>query len=228
MVSDGLKRYRQSVWEAKRTAILHAARDIVLSGRLAVVKMSDVALEAGVSTATLYKHFASREVLFEQVIETACLDLERALSIIDMPGSPREILRQFLSTYAEQHSQGDAILLCRLASDEALMGQGRMNGIGNRISKAGYNEFERLVEGLVACGALKAHDARRGARQLLGMIREELIWPALLNAGFEPPADTNEIIDDAIETYLARYGAREPTKTGHRQNAKPVEIAGKQ
>lgn len=215
MRSAGLKRYQQGVWDAKRSAILQAARDIVLGGRLAVVKMSDVAVEAGVSTATLYKHFASREVLFEQVIETACLDLERSLSITDVSGPPRGVLGQFLRMFAEQYSRGDAILLCRLASEEALMEQGRTNGIGNRISEAAYGGLEHVLGGLVEGGALDAHDIRRGARQLLGMIREELVWPALLNTEFEAPANANAIIDDAIETYLARYGASKPGQTGH-------------
>lgn len=208
MRSAGLKRYQQGVWDAKRSAILQAAKAIVLGGRLAVVKMSDVALEAGVSTATLYKHFSSREALFEQVIEAALLDFERALSMVDVSGSPREALREFLRTFAELHSQGDAILLCRLASEEALLEQGPADGIGGRLSEAGYGGLERVLERLAKGGALDAHDIRRGARQLLGMIREELIWPALLGGKFEPLSDTDAIISDAIETYLARYGAR--------------------
>lgn len=216
MISTGLKQYQQGVKEAKRSVILSAARDIFLEGRLTEVTMADVAVKAGVSTATLYKHFASREVLFEHVIEEAFIDFERSLLITDLSGAPREVLRRFLRTFADLHSQGDAILLYRLASEEALMEQGRMNGIGNRISEAAYGRLERVLVGLVEKGTLGAHDIRRGARQLLGMIREELVWPVLLNAGLEAPAETNAIIDDAIATYLARYGATKPTKAGRR------------
>lgn len=216
MISASLKRYQQGVRDAKRSAILRAARDIMLGGRLAAVTMAEVALEAGVSTATLYKHFSSREVLFERVIETACLDFERSLSSVHASGSPREALRKFLRAFAELYTEGDAILLCRLASEEAQMEQGRTNGIGNRISEAGYGGLERVLEGLVENGTLEVGDIQRGSRQLLGMIREELVWPALLNAGFQAPADTNVIIDDAIETYLARYGAKKPAKAARR------------
>lgn len=216
MVSDGLKQYRQSVWDAKRAAILRAARDIVLGGRLAAVTMAEVALEASVSTATLYKHFASREVLFEQVIETACLDFERSLSNVPASGSPREALRQFFCTFVALHSRDEAVLMLRAAAAEAMTDSSLMNGIGRRMFEAGCGRLERVLERFVDGGALDAHDIGRGARQVLGMIREELVWPALLDTGFEPPVDSDTIIDDAIETYLARYGAREPVKTARR------------
>lgn len=96
------------------------------------------------------------------------------------------------------------------------MEQGRTSGIGNRIFEAGYSGLERVLDSLVEGGTLDAHDIWRGARQLLGMVREELVWPAFLNAGFGLPADADAIIDDAIETYLARFGTKRQVKAGRR------------
>jgi len=60
----------------KLRSILDAARRIVLADGLAQAKMSDIATEAKVSTATVYAYFPSKDDLFRAVVEAVSVDLE--------------------------------------------------------------------------------------------------------------------------------------------------------
>ena len=69
--------YRSSVARAKHIAILDAARAQFLEYGFTSSNMTEIAHEADVSTATLYKHFRSKEVLFAEIIERATASADR-------------------------------------------------------------------------------------------------------------------------------------------------------
>lgn len=56
--------YRQTIQTSKRKAIVDSAIAIFLDGGFENAGMARIASEADVSTATLYKHFESKEALF--------------------------------------------------------------------------------------------------------------------------------------------------------------------
>jgi TetR/AcrR family transcriptional repressor of mexJK operon len=81
--------------DAKRDAILRGAKAVFLKRGYEGTSMDVVALRAGVSKMTVYRHFGSKEVLFAGVISDLC---ERIIDgnlqeIFDSP--PREALRTF-------------------------------------------------------------------------------------------------------------------------------------
>jgi AcrR family transcriptional regulator len=55
--------------EAKRTAILTAAKAIIVKDGYAAAKISDIALEAGVAPGTLYLYFENKEALASAIGE---------------------------------------------------------------------------------------------------------------------------------------------------------------
>ncbi|WOF74183.1 TetR/AcrR family transcriptional regulator [Parvibaculaceae bacterium PLY_AMNH_Bact1] len=66
-MSHGLEAYRTRVSESKRKSILSAARSVFLLNGFQDAAMAGIARKADVSTATLYKHFKSKERLFDAV-----------------------------------------------------------------------------------------------------------------------------------------------------------------
>jgi len=58
----------------KRAAILAGAEEVFLDRGYALTTMDDVAAAAGVGKQTVYRHFASKEVLFENLISSMCVD----------------------------------------------------------------------------------------------------------------------------------------------------------
>ncbi|MEP5368439.1 helix-turn-helix domain-containing protein, partial [Parvibaculum sp.] len=60
----GLETHRRRISAQKRSSILGAARKNFLTNGYSGAGMAEIARDADVSTATLYKHFSSKEALF--------------------------------------------------------------------------------------------------------------------------------------------------------------------
>src|SRR5437016_2739413 len=89
--------------EARRNLILDAATEVF--GRLGfeATRMDDVAKAAGIAKGLLYKHFRSKDALFEALIERQgqafTSDLWGALLNVDATSDPFEALRAGLSLW---------------------------------------------------------------------------------------------------------------------------------
>jgi TetR/AcrR family transcriptional regulator, mexJK operon transcriptional repressor len=59
--------------QRKRAAILAGAEKVFLDRGYALTTMDDVAAAAGVGKQTVYRHFASKEALFEDLIHSMCV-----------------------------------------------------------------------------------------------------------------------------------------------------------
>lgn len=81
---------------AKRSAILKAARAILLRDGYATAKMSDIAVEAGVAPGTLYLYFDSKEALANAIGEDFFTRLSSAfaevLSNLDSPDNVKVLV----------------------------------------------------------------------------------------------------------------------------------------
>jgi AcrR family transcriptional regulator len=103
----------ETATERTRTAILHAAALVL--GRRPDAAMADIADQAGVGRATLYRHFPTRESLLQGVAESAVTELVDAIDAarLDELAADRAIARLtavFLRTgakYAALVSQVD-------------------------------------------------------------------------------------------------------------------------
>ncbi|MGE0217212.1 TetR/AcrR family transcriptional regulator [Mycolicibacterium sp.] len=69
----------------KRAAILAGAEEVFLGRGYALTTMDEVAAAAGVGKQTVYRHFASKETLFESLIASMCADG----ALVDNPGGTR-------------------------------------------------------------------------------------------------------------------------------------------
>jgi AcrR family transcriptional regulator len=95
---------------ARREAILDAAADVF--GRLGFdgTRMDDVAKAAGIAKGLLYKHFRSKDALFEALLdrkaEAFTARLRRTLADVDLQSAPEEGLRRGLALWVQQVGGG--------------------------------------------------------------------------------------------------------------------------
>ena len=86
---------------AVREATLNATAALVAEHGLASVTMSQIAKEAGIGRATLYKYFPDVEsILVAWHERQVAAHLEQLIAVRDQTGDPRERLRAVLETYA--------------------------------------------------------------------------------------------------------------------------------
>lgn len=202
----GLASYRRTVSETKRAAILRAARDNFLNGGFTRAAMADIARDADVSTATLYKHFSSKNALFAAIVEDACASINDILPADIANQNAREVLRRFADTYVEQQFDHRMNELLRVVIAEVPNAPELASSVYANSVMARYDRLMNALDALVERGDLKPHNTRDGALHLGGMVKEFIVWPALFAPHFEKPAGLDAKIDACIDAFLKIYG----------------------
>jgi TetR/AcrR family transcriptional repressor of mexJK operon len=190
---------------AKRRAILAGAQKVFLRHGFEGASMDEVALAAGVSKMTVYRHFASKEALFAGLIGELCEAMVYgALSdgLAELP--PAEALRRFGRGFARTVFDPATIRLLRSVLAESA----RFPALGRLFYASGP---ERNIADLAAYFAarkddprLAIGDPRRAAEEFLDQIRGYTHLRLLL--GVDAAADKREVdrrIERAIERVLA-------------------------
>jgi len=200
-----LEAFRQTRSRQKRAAIFAAARAMFRRDGFARAAMEEIAREAGVSTATLYRHFPSKAALFEAV---AAQSIE-TLALGEAGGAPLPRLEALASRYAALLCAPDTRGLVRMLIAET--------GAGGDLSERFYaavksqvgEAFAGAVIAAMEAGVVTPHDdPAHLAGQLQGMIEHGTLLRGLILGDevetLKPPA---AIAAEALRTWLARWGA---------------------
>ena len=194
----------------KRRVILDAARDRFLKDGFTKAAMEKVARAAQISTATLYAHFPSKTELFHNVILDSAEDFAGTMRAVRLDGGrPCERIQAFTRGYARFLADPFVRAVLRLTAAER-----------DRIPDAARDVYERgkrevggpliaALEAMSAEGELKVASAHQAAGQLMGMIEHPLLLSALmLGDGHQIQRDVDHIADEAVRTFMARYGTQ--------------------
>src|SRR5262252_3220991 len=78
----------QQIKDARREALLVAARHVFARNGLAASRVSDIAAEAQVSQGLVYHYFPNKEALFAEIVEGALRETARLAAVaLEQPGS---------------------------------------------------------------------------------------------------------------------------------------------
>jgi TetR/AcrR family transcriptional regulator, mexJK operon transcriptional repressor len=95
MRSDTAKRPRhRPVDEAKRTAILDAAREEFFGHGFAAASIETIAQHGGVSKVTIYNRFETKEALFAAVVERECQKM--GIGLADLTSDAADLRQQLI------------------------------------------------------------------------------------------------------------------------------------
>jgi TetR/AcrR family transcriptional regulator of autoinduction and epiphytic fitness len=203
----GLESYRRSIRESKQSAILTAAKASFLKNGYSRAAVAEIAREADVSTATLYKHFSSKEDLFATVIREACSDLGGEFASLGEGENTREIFYAAARSYLKAQFDSDANALMRIVIAEVPTTPQVAIDTYEIIIERRRNHLIRAFDLMVERKLLKPHDTAMGVDMIAGMIKEVFVWPALFDADIRLPDNADEILYEAIDIYLGRYAA---------------------
>ncbi len=203
----GLEQYRQSVKESKRASILAASRENFLKNGYNRATVADIAREADVSTATLYKHFASKEILFATVVRNACADIGDEFLPVTQGTDLRQIFHDLAWTYLKAQFEFGVIALLRIVIAEVPSAPQVALDTYQFITLHRKKQIIKTLDSLVERKMLKPHDTDLGLTLIAGMVKEMFVWPALFDASYKLPDNAEEILYEAIDTYLAHYAA---------------------
>jgi TetR/AcrR family transcriptional regulator len=134
---------------AGRERLLAAAQRLFSERGYASVSIQQIALHAGLSKATVYHHFPTKESLYLEVVRTACLDTQALLHEVSSGGKPLDGLRTFAAAHLAHIFEHDE--LTRLISRELINGD---QDQGRAMAEQVFGEhFSRLVTLIRACQA---------------------------------------------------------------------------
>ena len=196
--------------DPKRQAILRHARKAFVSEGYAATRIEPIAREAGVSTATLYALFDGKAQLFSTVIDDAAGDFAQHMARLGtIDGDARQQLVSFAEAYADFMSDPFVRAVFRLVMAE----RPRFQAVALRFFEQGRAAFGGTLIGILVTlsksGALRPIDRPSwAAGHLMGMVEHPVFFVPLVTGDEIKVRRSNAVVvEDAVETFLARYGA---------------------
>ena len=196
--------------DTKKKLISDAARKLFFERGYDSTSMDEVSRQAGVSKATVYAHFESKENLLLQLIEDEVAALPGTTR--NAPIQTRDDMHMALQCLAERFAvmfqDPQTVSLHRLVISQAYL----FEGIAKAFYEAGPLRMEREVVGLlregVERGILEIDDLHLAASQLLSLVVGTLPLQAMLSS--KPPALENwkRSMESGLTIFLSAYQAR--------------------
>jgi len=195
--------------EEKRQEILSTARTLFVTEGYAATGMEVVARHAGVSTATLYAHFQSKADLFRMTLAELISEVAQGVARDSGgSGSAQQRLTAFAKSYAAFCASPSTRAVLRMVCAERRRFTEAGTAVETRVRDEIGGVAIALISQLAEEGALRVEKPAWAASHLLGMIEHATLLYGLMRgdeAQPERPADT--ICEDAVITFMARYGA---------------------
>lgn len=200
-----LQDYQDSIRRRKQDDIIAAALDVFLDVGYDRATLAAIAKTADVSTATLYKYFKTKADLFTALVDRLFDDLKGVLSVPALKGrSVKDGLTAIGEAYARLLTQEQSIPLARIVIAETK----RFPELSERLQTRGkapmFDGLKSYLDEQVAMNTLSIADTDAASHTFMAMIGGRILLPKLFEAG-ERDLDSQAIVNDAVEMFLARY-----------------------
>ncbi|MBP0483144.1 TetR/AcrR family transcriptional regulator [Sagittula salina] len=194
----------------KYDQVIAGAQEVFLRDGFEGASVDDIAREAGVSKATLYSYFPDKRLLFMEVASTQCCrQADEALLSVDMTRPPAEVLRQAAHRILEFILSDMAQRIFKVCVAEA----DRFPELGRQFYQSGPMIAKRALTNYLEVarqrGEVEIDDMALAADQFSELCKADL-WAKLI-FGLQTEftlAERSRIVDGAVETFMARYGAK--------------------
>jgi TetR/AcrR family transcriptional regulator, regulator of autoinduction and epiphytic fitness len=203
--AQGLQAYQQRVSREKRNLIMDVAIEAFLANGYDTTTMDSIGDRAGVSYATLYKHFPGKEILFSEAMDHLFHQLFARWKDHTVPPEVESGLREIGRAYNELVSDAKMIAAMRLVIAQVRS----FPDMGLRLQRA-KNLFSDVTDAWMAKrveeGRLKIGDVPLARAEYIGMLGETLYFPRLMQSDHAISKDEVErVISSAVSTFLKRY-----------------------
>jgi TetR/AcrR family transcriptional regulator, mexJK operon transcriptional repressor len=190
--------------------LVDIAEQTFLERGFADTTMQMIAERAGASKETLYRHFASKELLFAEIVRRKASEVSGPDAAVVRGGSPERVLSELGTGLLRVILTGQTSCLFRTVVSESA----RTPELGDLFYQQGPGRtLARLtvyLERAAQRGELQCDDPLTAARLFLGAVVAQFHLRGLVQSDWEAPTE-NEIrrhIKAAVTMFLAQYGAR--------------------
>ncbi len=197
----------------KRHAVLDAAATLFVAHGYGAVSMDAVAREAGVSKATLYAHFASKDRLFATIIGEACRAKIAAGDVLARAdiGSTTDVseaLQEFGVHMTRFLLQPETLAIYRVVVAESV----RFPELATAFYSNGPATFLAFFSGWLGeqmkAGRLREADPAVAAEQFNALIRGGIFMCASVGLSVDrSDAAIERHVERAVDTFMRAFGA---------------------
>jgi TetR/AcrR family transcriptional regulator, mexJK operon transcriptional repressor len=194
--------------DVRRRELANIAEEVFLESGFADTTMQMIASRAGASKETLYRHFASKEALFAEIMKERATALAGPDSALARRQTPRKALGELGLNLLRMMIYGKAPSMFRVVLAETP----RTPALGALFYSAGPGAIlERLTEYLrveTARGELRCRRPAQAARLFLGAVMANHHLLVLVAPPEKPitDRDLHAHVRAAVALFLARYG----------------------
>lgn len=207
---DSNERPQRQRSRAKGERILQAARELFLSQGYGAVSMDEVASRAGVSKATVYNHYNSKEQLFSAIFEHGrAMIQESGLDLTARDASEvDQTLHRLGQNFMHNLLSPEALAFYRMLMSEVW----RFPELGplfyNTKPCAARDRLAGFLTRAAERGLIEVDEPELAAEQFFGMIRGLLHLRCLF--GINPPDETelSRRVRHAVNAFLRAYPLR--------------------
>ncbi len=205
----GESRLAKRLKASERKAVILAVAKVLFSDKgYHGVAVDEIARRVGVSPAILYRHFPSKEALYEEVLnQIACKRESYVEAVVQSDGSFSEVLRMITRRYVESVSRDPDYLRMELQS--ALEGSDATRQFFENRWRPFTDYIEETIRELQPTGAVKQTDGRIAAMMFQGMLREALYAKCIFRTPRYQELELNELTDYLVTLFFRAIGYRE-------------------
>ncbi len=190
----------------KRQLVLDAAAELFMAQGYGAVSMDAIARAAGVSKATLYAYFSSKDQLFATIIGDACRQNVAMANFL--PGAETDMqaaLVAFASRMLHFLLEPRALAIHRVVMSESV----RFPELGRAFYDNGPGVFRRAFGDWLAeqteAGRLAVADTALAADQFIGLLRGGLYLRATLGLEAPDDAEIETAVSSAVRTFVKAH-----------------------
>lgn len=190
----------------KREQIFQAAVAEFQENGFSAASMDRVSARAGASKRTVYKHFESKEKLFQELICRHWAKFAESLAVTYQPG--RSIRDQLIDL---GHAEGrlltspDIMATTRMVMSEMLQ---RPELVEENEEKTDFKDsVVLLLKHAAEDGQLQLDDPRDVAEEFIALLKGKAFWPVVfLGAPVVSVDEMSKIVDSSVDMIMSRYG----------------------
>ena len=195
----------------RKATILAVAKVLFSDKGYHGVSVDEIARRLGVSPAILYRHFSSKEALYEEVLNAiACKRESYVEAVVNSDGSFPDVLRKITHIYVASVSQDPDYLRMELQS--ALEGSDATRRFFENRWRPFSDYIQYSLKELTAKKRVKPVDGRVAAMVFQGMLREALYAKCIYRSGRYRNMDLHELTGQMVDLFCAAVCYEESEK----------------
>lgn len=196
--------------EQKRAAILAAASESFAKEGFHATTMDGVASRANVSKRTVYNHFASKDDLFDALVDGLWQQMAPATSHLPPANLSLETrLKKLALSRVEILISAEVIGLFRIVFAESVRSPALVRAYFGYQQRTDFLGMRTILSEEVKRGRVKDCKQDVAAAQFWGLVLGPTFWPMALGLRTAPDATELELtLEESVKTFLARYGKR--------------------